>query len=345
MPGKNAYRFIGQLKWWEKGDDWQVVNRDDGTAWVPTALPFVVESTWRGVVPNDNTDDDRGWILVFHIPFSSLGLPSAPVSGTQCGMALSLHDRDDAAGTPILAKHWPELMEPNRPVTWGQLSFGVPDYSPPPVSPSETITIRNKLNGKAVFDAHVGGHTTCGQDFGPSFFDGWGDANYACYEQVNIQNQSDVADWPCVSKYYVTFPLDSIPINKAIFSAKLRIYQFGNSGQGHEPPPMPSLIQVLTVSQDWDEETITWNNAPLANENVSQAWVDPVSVFPGWPGVPREWDVSRAVSEAYLAGTALRLVLYSADAAQHSGKFFISSETGDWNSAGRPALEIIWGEP
>jgi len=30
----------------------------------------------------------------------------------------------------------------------------------------------------------------------------------------------------------------------------------------------PSWIQVLIASADWREETITWDNAPLAYENI-----------------------------------------------------------------------------
>jgi hypothetical protein len=103
------------------------------------------------------------------------------------------------------------------------------------------------------------------------------------------------------------------------------------------------LIQVLTVDADWYEATLTWNNAPWAAENSSQAWVDPIT-FPGWPGVPREWDVTRAVAEAYEQGGPLRLALYSADSAYHSGKYFVSSDIGDWNAQGRPALTVIWGQ-
>jgi hypothetical protein len=123
------------------------------------------------------------------------------------------------------------------------------------------------------------------------------------------------------------------------------MFLFGNSGQGWEPVPQPSLIQVLTVREDWNENTITWNTAPLAIENVSSAWVDPVEAFPDWPGIPYEWDVSGAVAEAYQTGEPLRLVLYSADGAIHSGKYFSSSDTDEWNADGRPTLSVTWGEP
>ena len=111
---------------------------------------------------------------------------------------------------------------------------------------------------------------------------------------------------------------------------------------------MVNRYQILTVAEDWDDATLTWNNAPLALENVSQAWVNPRQLSPGeslFPGLAKTWDVSRAVAQAYAQGQPLRLAVYSADSAYHSGKYFISSDTGDWNEAGRPQLDVTWGNP
>jgi hypothetical protein len=66
--------------------------------------------------------------------------------------------------------------------------------------------------------------------------------------------------------------------------------------------------------------------------------------MPAWPGIPWTWDVGKAVADAYAEGQPLRLVLYSADSNYHSGKLFVTSDTGDWNAAGRPALRVEWGE-
>jgi hypothetical protein len=84
-------------------------------------------------------------------------------------------------------------------------------------------------------------------------------------------------------------------------------------------------------------------------ENVSRAWADPVTGC-GTPSVPwpcfaRTWDVSYAVAQAYAAGKPLRLALYEADSHYHSGKYFTSSNTEDWNAAGRPTLTVTWGTP
>jgi hypothetical protein len=201
------------------------------------------------------------------------------------------------------------------------------------------LELKHGLNGVNVVDTHVGGHSTCGEAYNPNFFDGWGDANYANYEQINIQNQWDVADWPCFSKFYVTFPLEAVPAGKAIISATLSLNHFGNADPNGATP---SYIQVSNLAEGWDEATINWNNAPLALENFAGAWVPVLAEYPGWPGLPRTWDVSMAVAKAYQQGEPLRLALYSADGDYHSGKYFYSS---DADVEARPVLRILVGSP
>jgi hypothetical protein len=258
---------------------------------------------------------------------------------------VTTHDRDERNAAPNPVKFWPERLDTLRPATWGQLRFGVPTYAPPSVPVGGSATVRHGLDGAIVTDALVGAPGTCGDYVITDFFAEWGNANYAGAAQTNIHNQRDVADWPCFGKTYLTFPLDAVPPGKAILSATLTLHQFGNAGTGWDPGPVPSLIWVHTISDPWQEGTITWNNAPPSGENVSAAWVDPLPEFPGWPGVPRDWDVSRAVAEAYREGKSLEIVMYTADAAYHSGKYFSTSDMGDWNAEARPRLTIVWGNP
>jgi hypothetical protein len=320
-PSPNSYRFVGQLV----RDDKSLAYRGNGSGWTAASHPFSTSTVWRGSSPNSN-QDDKGWWIRFIIPFSSLGLSGPPPPGTVWGLAFTVHDRDDASGTAIPTQTWPILMNNRQPASWGQLVFGQPGYLPPPARPGEVVTIRDGLNGAVVPDAHVGGNFSCGD--GIDHWREWGEANYSAQgqnlTQVNIQNQWDVADWPCFSKYYVTFPLDGIPPGKDIISATLTMSLFGNSGYNPDDAK-PSLIEVLTVAEDWDETTITWNNAPLAAENVSRTWVYPVATN---GERPYQWDTSRAVAQAYAEGNPLRLALYSADGEYHSGKYFWSSEVG-----------------
>jgi hypothetical protein len=341
-PGRSAYRFTGQLNWWENRAAFQAAYRGSDMGWQPFTQPYTTATSYRGDAPN-NMDADRGWRVTFRIPFTSLGFSGPPPEGTEWGVAIRMFDRDDQAGTPIPPKTWPGEANLGRPSTWGRLSFGLPQYSPPDTNPAGSTTIRQGLNGGRIIDGQVGGSTTCGR--GLEVFSEWGEKNYGGYDKINVQNQGDVADFPCFSKIYLTIPLDQVPAGKVILSARLTLYQFGNAGGGEWGEGPDSLIQALTVARDWDEYTINWNNAPLPVENVSQTWVEWLGPGVDWPGIARIWDVSRAVHMAYEAGGPLRLVLYSADLGYHSGKYFSSSDTGDWNETGRPRLEVIWGNP
>ena len=346
-PSTASYRFDAQLNWYESRSNYQSAYQGNGSDWTQTNLAFESVSGWRGE-NLDNDQDDRGWVMTFKIPYSSLGKTGKPAEGTIWGLALAVHDRDGLTSSPQPDVVWPETSQFYRPASWGQLHFGMPNYSAQPGNPAGTTTIRNQLNGAFVPDAAVGGTTgnLCPGDSN-YIWNEWGNDNFGSAADLNIQNQSDIADWPCFAKYYVNFPLDQVPSGKVIQSAKLILHQWGNSGT--LALATPSYIQVSTVKEDWQEGTITWNNAPLAFENISQAWIDPVNCEGGsgllWPCIPREWDVTGAVSEAYKTNNLLRLVLYSSDSDYHSGKLFSTSNTGDWNETGRPTLVITWGNP
>jgi hypothetical protein len=160
---------------------------------------------------------------------------------------------------------------------------------------------------------------------------------------MNVQNQRDIADWPCFSKFYITFPLDSLPADKTVISATLTMHQLGQATGNPADPPIAlnSLVQASLIDRDWNEATLTWNNAPVPIENVSQTWVE--SLVDGEMGRPYEWDVSRAVSRVYAENQPLRLVFYSADSYSGHGKYFFSSDE-DWDIV-RPWLTIVLGEP
>jgi hypothetical protein len=342
-PDAHSYRFDARFSWDQACTPLQAAYQGSGSGWSAASLPFGAQSVWRGELPNNNIDD-RGWTLAYVIPFSSLGISGPPAPGTIWGMALAVHDRDAPEGSqPSADQVWPPTLAPQQPATWGQLRFGAPIYNPPSATPGGTVTIRQALNGATVPDADVGGSSDCGAPASPDFFPTWGSLNYAGRKWLNIQTVGDVADWPCFSRYYVTFPLNALPAGATITSATLVLHQFGNAGAGLDPGPQPSYIQVLSVGEDWNETTLTWNNAPLALENVAAAWVDPLKDPPAAAGVPRQWDVSRAVAQAYAAGQPLRLALYEADYALHSGKYFRTSDIDDYWQDSRPTLNVTWG--
>jgi len=102
---------------------------------------------------------------------------------------------------------------------------------------------------------------------------------------------------------------------------------------------------VLTIGQAWDETTITWNNAPLARENLGGVWITPLQWAAPYPGIPYRWNVTRAAAEAYQAGEPLRLAVYAASSPFHNGRYFFSSDVEDYNAVGRPTLTVAWGAP
>jgi hypothetical protein len=336
-PTPGAYRFVAQLHQGGSSTDHQAAYSGSGAGWTAIPIPFEAEATWRGGGPNSG-DDAKGWQLTWEIPFSSLGLSERPADGMEWRLALQLHDRDEAGGSPALsAQAWPQGARPNNPATWGLLHFGLPAYEKPPAEPGGSTTIRSGLDGVQVVDGHVGGHTTCGAGLA-DHWQAWGEANYAGYAQINIQNQWDISDYPCFSRYYVTIPLHTIPAGKTILDATLTLFLFGNAGGGIWGPPPDSFIQAATVTEAWDEQTLTWNSAPGVLENYGGTWVQPVQ--DAGPR-PYDWDVSRALARAYQAGEPLRLALYSIDGERHTGKYFWSADITDEKS---PTLQITWAD-
>jgi len=330
-PGSNSYLFELQL-----ASNLQAAYRGNGSTWIPAEIPITSYTEWRGANGPNSGLDSEGWVAYYDIPFSSLGLSAAPSQGTVWGLGTTLHDRDNLDGSIFQETQWPETMAPNIPSSWGQLSFGSENYIRPRALPVDTVTIRQGLNGSSVVDGEVGGHTTCGND-GYNKWTDWGNTNYAGIIQINIQNQWDVADWPCFSKFYITFPISSVPPGYTIISATLTMSLFGTAGGGPWGDPPNSYIEVLTVGEDWNEASLTWNNAPLASENISGAWVPPVVG-------DYHWGVGSAVDQAYKTGEPIRLVVYSIDGERHSGKYFYSSDSNDWNGEIRPTLRIVYGK-
>ena len=355
----SAYRFDASMNGFNYPDNSGSFQayRGNGSGFSPSTTAFTYEQNWRGDGPNDNVAD-RGWYLTFHIPFGSLGL-SGPPSGTWA-LGAQVHNCNGSDGTKCTAVEpaisWPESFKASAPSSWGQLHFGpAPAYSTN-VQPTGSVTTRQGLNGATVTDATVGSIGTCGTSNGvnPDFFSNWGTVTNAGATQTNVQNEKDIADWPCFSKFYVTFPLDQIPAGNTVTSAQLTLYMFGNAGDpnGSDCCAQPSLIQVMTVGQDVSNSSSAWNNAPPPRENVGQTMVNPCSTWPSqstntcphtYDGLPVTWDVSGAVAEAAAAGQPLRLVLYESDAAYHSGKYFYTSEVADFAAAGRPKLVVNFG--
>lgn len=340
----NAYRFDAQLTWWEERTNYQAAYKGTSSGWAQSSLAFTTRSQWWGFPEPNDDKDDRAWKVEYSIPLKSLGLSGPPAKGSQWRLAVQIHDRDSKQGSPVIPDQlFPPGMKTDQPGSWKLISFGLPSYQAPSAKTTQTVSLRNGFNGITVLDGPVGGNTVCGS--GLNLWTQWGSHAYPGIRDLNAQNQGNTDDWPCFSRVYLTFPLDSLPHNKVIVSATLILHQSGQStGFAHDPPEAEnSLIQVFEVAGGWNEATLSWNNAPLPLQNVSQAWVGSITLAD--LGKPRQWDISQAVANAYRSGIPLYIALYSADYYGPHGKYFFSSDSTDYNGAFRPQLDIILGTP
>lgn len=342
-PQTSDYFFVSGYRFWPSGNDarWHRQGRGTGSGWDEnwTPSPAWTDATGNRFYnsgPNNNSDLDGGWTTSLTIPWATLGLAGPPSSGTSMGLGTILYDRDDALPAPLLVSEiWPETMNQFVPSSWGRIAFSPPAYQAPPSVNPRTITIRRGLNTTSVQDSYVGGGGNCG---GGIF--GGGDTAHPT-DSLFVQNEADVSDFPCFSKSFLQFDLSAIPAGKIIQSAQLVIYAFGGSNPSVAPS---SFIQPFAVRDAWNENTLTWNNQPLAAENFPGTWVPVITTFPGWPGVPSAWDVTAIVANAHAMQQPANLALYSADTGYNTGKYFVSSDAGDWDAAGRPTLIIVYGD-
>ena len=342
MPQPTSYVLVSGFRNLFITDDprWHRQARGNGSNWdynwsPPTPWTDDIGLRYGDSGPNNNSDLDAGWATIFTIPWATLGLSGPPASGQTWKMGTKLYDRD-TPGAGATTTAWPNGFQDAAPETWGRLVFSPPPYQGSNLPVAGTTVITQGLNGVVVPDAYAGGGSDCS---GGVF--GGGDQPHPNTD-LFVQNQSDMSDFPCFSKSYLKFDLSTLPSGKTIVSAILTLHEFGGSDPGSAKP---SLVQLFTVADGWSEATLTWNNAPMAHENISSTTVPVLQAPPEWPGVPNNWNATQAVAEAHAAGKAVNLALYSADTAYHSGKYFVSSETGDWNAIARPTLTITWADP
>lgn len=347
-PQTHSFQFLVGARHWQDMTNYMRQARGTGggwdTGWQP-ATPWTgaSEMSW-GCNPGPNNNDcsvDFGWTGFFTIPWQTLGLSTPPTDSTVWKFGVELFDRDDqppAGAVPV--EFWPETFTEPSPATWGDLHFGYTHYTPPAVSPKGTTVIRAASPGdNTVEDAWMGGGGWCnsGQEG-----DRMGsETNHGGDAELYVGNEIAETNFPCFNKSFLRFSLDDIPAGKKILSATLTLHHWGNA----DPTlARPSWIHLFKITDPWSEMGITWNNAPLAQENLSVTKVDPLRSFPGWPGIPNDWDASQAVADAYAAGEPLSIALYSSDSAEHSSKYLTASEAEDWDAEGRPTLTVVWGD-
>mgnify|MGYP000940709587 CR=1 FL=1 len=286
----------------------------------------------------------RGWSADGLIPWLELGGP--PHEGDIWPLRVVFDDvDDDGAGSQSM---WPPSGAPGGTGTlhwglpdyrlqdYGGQNYGGPDYGGQDTGTQDTggaKLVEVALSG----DSMLGGSTDCGTADFPDYFGTWGSRNFGTADHVNVQMQWDVADWPCYAKYYAAWLLDALPPGAEVISATVELRQFGNPGfsPGYaDDGTKDTVMQVFEVDKAWDENTITWDSAPVPQENTSRTLVQPLpgdcAPTPYWycsPGIPYQFDVTEIVRRAQTQGrTWASLALYTAAGQYHSGKFFYSRE-------------------
>lgn len=346
-PQADDYRFLIGARHWQDMSNYVRQAQGNGSSWNTSWTPPAEWTAYSGMSwscnPGPNSNEcgiDFGWTAIFTIPWETLGLSGPPTEGTLWGLGVQLYDRDDDPPAGYVApEYWPETFDADRPATWGELHFGYADYEPSPATPGDTTMIRAASpTDNTVEDAWMGGGGTCGGGH-----EGGSEINHGDETSLFVGTETAPTHFPCFNKSYLRFSLDTVPASKVIISATLTIHHWSNAGAPGQA--QPSWVHLFAISDPWEEMTIHWNNAPLAQENVAASWVYPVTSFPGWPGYPYHWDATQAVAEAYAEGQPVSLAIYGSDTAQHSSKYLTSSETGDWNEEGRPTLTVLWGDP
>jgi uncharacterized repeat protein (TIGR01451 family) len=338
--------FLSGARHWEHDNkpEYKRQARGNGsgwnTAWTGAWTDYSYMS-WSDKGPNDNSGNlDYGWESFFSIPWSTLGLSGPPANASLWGLGVRLFDRDASAESGILpVEFWPESFNANNPSTWGELHFGYASYQPPPAVQEGTTIIRRSTytDTATVVDSYMGGGGWCA-----SGHEGGTEVNHGADERLFVGTETAPTHFPCFNKSYLRFSLGNIPPGKVILSATLSIYLWGNAGAPGEA--QRSWVHLFSVKDSWNEMTIHWNNAPLAQENIAATWMYPYSKSTiTWPGDEYQWDATKAVAEAYATGSPVSLAIYGADTDQHSSKYLTSSDVEDWNTNGRPRLTVVWG--
>jgi len=349
-PQADDYWFLISARHWQDMSNYMRQARGTGSDWNTSWTQLTGwtaqsgMSWWCNPGPNSNECGiDFGWTAIFAIPWETMELSGPPSEGTLWGLGVQLYDQDDEPPAGYVApEYWPETFDADSPATWGELHFGYANYEPSPAIPEDTTMIRAASpTDNTVEDAWMGGGGTCGGGH-----EGGSEVNHGDDTGLFVGTETAPTHFPCFNKSYLRFSLETIPSGKTIISASMTLHLWGHAG---ETPDLaqPSWVHLFTISNAWEEMAIHWNNAPLAQENVSATWLYPYS-RPGdiqRPGDAYTWDTTQAVAEAYAEGHPVSLVIYGSDTAQHSSKYLTSSETGNWNAEGRPTLRVHWGSP
>lgn len=290
----------------------QAIDRSlTNTDAVTVTLNGVQLATWNIEQRGNGPDDLRGWSASTGvIPWTTFG--GVPTVGAAWPLTIQRIDADTGAAT--------------TQATWdGTVHWGAPTYA----SERTATYVDIPLTG----DAMLGGGTDCGDRYDyPLYFPGWGTRNWGNDPFAMVENQWDVADWPCSNKWVTKWDLPALPDGATVVGAELVAQMFGQMGYGCgycDDGTKDTIWQAYQVPTTWSEASVNWDTAPPFAENVSRTLVRPVPDAPAWDGNPIEYafDVGEIVRRAYQAGDGAASALFATSAGQyHSGKYFYSRE-------------------
>ena len=240
----------------------------------------------------------------------------------------------ELGGKPASGDAW-AMTARHLGATWaGTLRWDGPDYRGTLPNGATVVSV------PLVQDATQGGNTDCGDWAYPDYHPTWGDTNVEATKYASwwsVQNQWDTADWPCYVRYAAAWSLPALPPGATLTGAWLDAYKFGHSGYPGESTGV-NVIQAWELAPTWDENTITWNNAPTPGENISRTPVGECAADNCQPGEWHTFDVSEIVRRAYARGdTQASALLYTAAGQYHSGRYFYSRQ-----GAAPPTVRIAY---
>lgn len=121
------------------------------------------------------------------------------------------------------------------------------------------------------------------------------DINYGKSEIIDLRNRYGASAHPDYWQHdiLIKFDLSSISSNTNIVFANLFLYYYNYD----DNDPSGQVIKSYRITQNWNEETATWNNQPtISSTETSQL------NMPNLPGSWLSWDVTSDVNN-FISGT------------------------------------------
>ena len=258
--------------------------------------------------------DCRGWTAETMIPWANLG--GRPAPGQQVPFAA------EYAGAALAGNlHWGEAL------------------AAPSSEPATGVVVVPLLE-----DTVVGGDSVCGDPDWPTYHPTWGSTpRWGSSPHVLVENQWDVADWPCYNKLLLRADLSAIPYGARVVSATVEIARFGQMGYacgycvdpatGSNNGTMDTVVQIYDYPATWSESTATWDTTRYPGPPLHRILTVPLP-DDGQEGrsyasnpLPEFWDVTGPVQAALARGDSTASILAATAAGQyHSGKYYYSTE-------------------